>query len=134
MNSLFEPTTLAGLPLQNRIVMAPLTRNRADVMGVPQPYVRDYYSQRASAGLIISEGTQPSFAGQGYCRTPGMHTPDQMAAWKRVTDAALPGARRCSCSSCTRVIAHPPDQTDRGRACRALKVGSWVGFYFVGAA
>ena len=71
MNSLFEPTTLAGITLQNRIVMAPLTRNRADVLGVPKPFVRDYYAQRASAGLIISEGTQTSFAGQGYCRTPG---------------------------------------------------------------
>jgi N-ethylmaleimide reductase len=87
MNSLFESTTLAGLPLQNRIAMAPLTRNRADVMGVPKPFVRDYYAQRASAGLIISEGTQPSFAGQGYCRTPGMHTPDQIVAWRQVTDA-----------------------------------------------
>ena len=87
MNSLFEPPTLAGLALQNRIVMAPLTRNRADVMGVPKPFVRDYYAQRAGAGLIISEGTQPSFAGQGYCRTPGIHTPEQVAAWKRVTDA-----------------------------------------------
>ena len=87
MKSLFEPTTLAGLSLQNRIVMAPLTRNRADAMGVPRPFVRDYYSQRAGAGLIISEGTQTSFAGQGYCRTPGIHTPEQIAAWKRVTDA-----------------------------------------------
>jgi N-ethylmaleimide reductase len=87
MHSLFEPTTLAGLALQNRIVMAPLTRNRADVMGVPKPFVRDYYAQRAHAGLIISEGTQTSFAGQGYCRTPGIHTREQIAAWKRVTDA-----------------------------------------------
>ena len=87
MNSLFEPTTLAGLALQNRIVMAPLTRNRADVMGVPKAFVRDYYAQRASAGLIISEGTQTSFAGQGYCRTPGIHTPEQVVAWRRITDA-----------------------------------------------
>jgi len=87
MTSLFKPTTLAGLPLQNRIVMAPLTRNRADAMGVPQSFVRDYYAQRASAGLIVSEGTQTSFAGQGYCRTPGIHTAEQIAAWKRVTDA-----------------------------------------------
>ena len=87
MNSLFEPTTLAGLELQNRVVMAPLTRNRADAMGVPKSFVRDYYAQRASAGLIVSEGTQTSFAGQGYCRTPGIHTPEQVAAWKRVTDA-----------------------------------------------
>jgi N-ethylmaleimide reductase len=87
MKSLFEPTTLGGLTLQNRIVMAPLTRNRSDAMGVPKPFARDYYSQRASAGLIITEGTQTSFAGQGYCRTPGIHTPEQIAAWKRVTDA-----------------------------------------------
>ena len=87
MSSLFEPTALAGLALQNRIAMAPLTRNRADVMGVPKPFVRDYYAQRARVGLIISEGTQTSFAGQGYCRTPGIHTSEQVAAWKRVTDA-----------------------------------------------
>jgi len=87
VTSLFDPTHLHGLALQNRIVMAPLTRSRADAMGVPKPFVLDYYAQRASAGLIISEGTQTSFAGQGYCRTPGIHTPDQVAAWKRVTDA-----------------------------------------------
>jgi N-ethylmaleimide reductase len=108
MNSLFEPATLAGLTLQNRIVMAPLTRNRADVMGVPKPFVRDYYAQRASAGLIISEGTQTSFAGQGYCRTPGIHTPDQVSAWKRVTDAVhARGARMfMQFMHCGR-IAHP---------------------------
>lgn len=87
MNSLFESTQLAGLALKNRIAMAPLTRSRADVMGVPTPCVVDYYAQRAGAGLIISEGTQPSFAGQGYARTPGIHTPEQITAWKRVTDA-----------------------------------------------
>jgi N-ethylmaleimide reductase len=87
VTSLFEPTTLAGITLKNRIVMAPLTRSRADAMGVPKPFVRDYYAQRAGAGLIISEGTQTSFAGQGYARTPGIHTPEQIAAWKTVTDA-----------------------------------------------
>ena len=87
MSSLFEPTTLGGLSLQNRIAMAPLTRQRADLRGVPKPFVRDYYAQRASAGLIVAEGTQPSFAGQGYCRTPGIHTADQVAAWRGVTDA-----------------------------------------------
>jgi len=84
---LFQPTRLHDLALQNHIVMAPLTRNRADAMGVPRPFVRDYYAQRASAGLIISEGTQTSFMGQGYCRTPGIHTQEQVAAWKVVTDA-----------------------------------------------
>ena len=108
MNSLYEPTTIAGLALQNRIVMAPLTRNRADVMGVPKPFVRDYYAQRASAGLIVSEGTQTSFAGQGYCRTPGIHTPEQIAAWKTITDAVhARGARMfMQFMHCGR-IAHP---------------------------
>lgn len=87
MKTLFGSTALGGLKLKNAIVMAPLTRQRADVHGVPQPHVVDYYAQRASAGLIITEGTQPSFAGQGYCRTPGIHTADQIAAWKKVTDA-----------------------------------------------
>ncbi len=87
MTSLFSPTRIHDLSLQNHIVMAPLTRNRADAMGVPKPFVRDYYAQRASTGLIVSEGTQTSFAGQGYCRTPGIHTPEQVAAWKLVTDA-----------------------------------------------
>jgi N-ethylmaleimide reductase len=108
MKTLFAPTTLAGLALQNRIVMAPLTRSRADAMGVPQPFVRDYYAQRAGAGLIISEGTQPSFAGQGYCRTPGIHTTEQIAAWKRVTEAVhARGARMfMQLMHCGR-IAHP---------------------------
>ena len=108
MPTLFDPTTLHGLPLQNRIVMAPLTRNRADVMGVPKPFVRDYYAQRASAGLIISEGTQPSFAGQGYCRTPGIHSPEQIAMWKQVTDAVhARGAKMfLQVMHCGR-IAHP---------------------------
>jgi N-ethylmaleimide reductase len=87
MKHFFQPVTLGGLQLQNAIVMAPLTRNRATPSGVPQPYVKDYYAQRASAGLLITEGTQPSFAGQGYPRTPGIHTPEQIAAWRKITDA-----------------------------------------------
>lgn len=86
-NPLFAPVRLGAIALKNAVVMAPLTRSRADERGVPQPHVVDYYAQRAGAGLIIAEGTQPSFAGQGYCRTPGIHTPEQIAAWKRVTDA-----------------------------------------------
>jgi N-ethylmaleimide reductase len=91
MTLLFEPTTLGSLRLQNRVVMAPLTRNRADAMGVPAPYAVDYYAQRSSAGLIITEGSQPSFSGQGYPRTPGIHTPEQIAAWRKVTDAVHRG-------------------------------------------
>jgi N-ethylmaleimide reductase len=84
---LFNPTRLGRLALKNAVAMAPLTRQRANVMGVPQPYVVDYYGQRAGAGLIITEGTQPSFAGQGYCRTPGIHTADQIKAWTEVATA-----------------------------------------------
>jgi N-ethylmaleimide reductase len=84
---LFEPARIGPLALQNAIVMAPLTRQRADADGVPQPYVVDYYAQRADAGMIVAEGTQPSFEGQGYPRTPGCHTPEQIVAWRRVTDA-----------------------------------------------
>lgn len=87
MSRLFSPVTIGRYSLKNAVAMAPLTRQRADVRGVPNPYVADYYAQRAGAGLIISEGTQPSFSGQGYPRTPGIHTPEQIAAWKGVTDA-----------------------------------------------
>ncbi|HVN42133.1 MAG TPA: alkene reductase [Steroidobacteraceae bacterium] len=108
MQSLFEPVEFAGLTLQNRIAMAPLTRQRADVMGVPKSFVADYYAQRASCGLIIAEGTQPSFAGQGYCRTPGIHTAEQIAAWKRVTEAVhAQGARIFLQIMHTGRIAHP---------------------------
>ncbi len=81
MKSLLLPYRLGKLELKNRVVMAPLTRQRATPDGVPKPFVKDYYSQRAEAGLIIAEGTQPSFMGQGYCRTPGIHTPEQINAW-----------------------------------------------------
>ena len=67
--------------------MAPLTRNRADEGMVPGDLAVEYYAQRATAGLIITEGTQPSAVGQGYLDTPGIHTPEQVAGWRRVADA-----------------------------------------------
>ncbi|MEQ1696974.1 MAG: alkene reductase [Hyphomicrobiaceae bacterium] len=87
-NALFTPLNLGSIALKNRIVMAPLTRSRADAEGVPSPYAAQYYSERAEgAGLVIAEATQVSFGAQGYCRTPGAHTREQMAAWARVVDA-----------------------------------------------
>lgn len=83
---LFESFTLAGLPLQNRIVMAPLTRSRA-TGNIPNALMAKYYEQRAGAGLIITEGTSPSPNGLGYARIPGMFTSQQVAGWKRVTAA-----------------------------------------------
>ncbi|RYV50915.1 alkene reductase [Pengzhenrongella frigida] len=87
MPNLFEPFTLAGLELTNRLVMAPLTRNRAGAGEAPTALAAEYYAQRASAGLIIAEGTQPSAAGQAYPHTPGLHTDEQTAGWAQVADA-----------------------------------------------
>ena len=86
MPQLFDPIRLGDLDLANRIVMAPLTRSRSRGL-LPGDMAVEYYRQRASAGLIISEGTQVTAEGQGYLDTPGIHTPEQIAAWKRVTDA-----------------------------------------------
>ncbi|MCX5261978.1 alkene reductase [Streptomyces canus] len=86
MADLFDEVKLGALTLPNRMVMAPLTRNRADPEGVPSPLTATYYAQRASAGLIISEGIQPSAAGQGFFATPGLHTREQIAGWRHVTD------------------------------------------------
>ncbi|SHF15581.1 alkene reductase [Streptoalloteichus hindustanus] len=88
MTTAFDPIDLAGLRLGNRIAMAPMTRSRAYGPGAtPTPETAVYYSQRASAGLIISEGIQPSVVGQGYPNTPGLHSAEQVAAWRAVTDA-----------------------------------------------
>lgn len=87
MSRLFEPMQMGSLSLANRIVMAPMTRSRADAGAMPNDLMVDYYRQRASAGLIITEGTAPSPNGLGYCRTPGLYDDEQLAAWRRVTDA-----------------------------------------------
>lgn len=86
-NTLFEPYVLGALTLSNRIVMAPLTRNRAGGGFVPGDLAAEYYAQRASAGLIISEATQISQQGQGYQDTPGIYNQAQIDGWRKVTDA-----------------------------------------------
>ncbi len=84
---LFEPYKLGPLNLPNRFVMAPLTRNRAIPPGmVPNPLAIEYYGQRASAGLLVSEATQVSRQGQGYQDTPGIYSKEQVAGWRKVTD------------------------------------------------
>ena len=85
--NLFSPTTLGELNLTNRLVMAPLTRTRSGRTGVPGPMVVEHYAQRASLGLIVSEGTYPSHAGQGFPGQPGLVEPEQLAGWQHVTDA-----------------------------------------------
>ncbi|WP_312285316.1 alkene reductase [Yokenella regensburgei] len=84
---LFDKYSLNALPLNNRIVMPPMTRSRAGAGDVATDMMADYYAQRASAGLIISEGTQISQQGQGYAWTPGVYSDAQIAGWKKVTDA-----------------------------------------------
>ncbi|WP_447003248.1 alkene reductase [Saccharothrix isguenensis] len=86
MSTAFQPLDLAGTKLANRIVMAPMTRSRA-YDTVPTPVMAEYYAQRASAGLIITEGIQPSVVGQGYPYTPGLHSAEQVEGWRGVTDA-----------------------------------------------
>jgi N-ethylmaleimide reductase len=87
MSDLFSPYQLGPLTLPNRIVMAPLTRNRAAPGLLPSEHAAEYYAQRASAGLIITEATQVSVQAQGYQDTPGLYTTEQIAAWRTVTDA-----------------------------------------------
>ncbi len=85
--SVFLPYELGDLALANRLVMAPMTRSRAVDGNVPNPMAATYYLQRASAGLIVTEATQVSPQGVGYVRTPGIHSAEQVAGWKKVTDA-----------------------------------------------
>lgn len=87
VRALFEPAQAGALKLANRIVMAPLTRNRAGPGLVPSKFAAEYYAQRATAGLIIAEATQISAQAQGYADTPGCYTDDQISGWKKVTDA-----------------------------------------------
>jgi len=84
--SLFSKATLGPLTLQNRVVMAPLTRSRA-IGNIPNQLMAEYYGQRAGVGLIITEGTSPSPNGLGYARIPGIFSAEQVAGWKKVTDA-----------------------------------------------
>ncbi|MCF3961018.1 alkene reductase [Streptomyces fuscigenes] len=86
MTSLFDPAVFGKIALSNRLVMAPMTRNRARPGGEATELMAEYYAQRATAGLIITEGTQPSAVGQGFLDTPGMYTPEHVTAWRAVTD------------------------------------------------
>ncbi|WP_309095565.1 alkene reductase [Streptomyces sp.] len=85
--ALFAPFRLPALDLPNRLVMAPLTRNRATADGTPTPLMATYYAQRASAGLIIAEASAPNAAGQTYPNITAVHRPEHVAGWRRVTDA-----------------------------------------------
>lgn len=87
VDALFEKLKIGEISVQNRILMAPLTRNRAGAGNVPTPLMVEYYAQRAGAGAIISEATQICPEGQGYLATPGIHSEEQINAWKKITEA-----------------------------------------------
>jgi N-ethylmaleimide reductase len=87
VSDIFSPVRLGDIELANRIVMAPMTRDRAGPHDEPTDLMVEYYRQRATAGLIITEGTQPSAAGKGYFRTPGIHSEVQLEGWRKVADA-----------------------------------------------
>lgn len=108
MSALMQPTRFGELRLANRIVMAPMTRSRADSEALPTPLMAEYYAQRASAGLIVAEGTSPSADGLGYCRTPAIYSAQQIAAWRQVTEAvhAAGGQIVLQLMHCGRVATH----------------------------
>jgi hypothetical protein len=88
MTTALDPIQLRDHQLANRIAMSPMTRSRAYGPGATvTDLTATYYAQRASAGLIVTEGTQPSVIGQGYPNTPGLHSAEQVTAWRQVTDA-----------------------------------------------
>jgi len=86
-DTIWKPVRVGRLELAHRLAMAPMTRSRADARGVPTELNADYYAQRASLGLLISEGTHPSEDGQGYLFTPGLHTDEQVEGWRRTAEA-----------------------------------------------
>jgi N-ethylmaleimide reductase len=108
---LLSPGRIGGHKTANCVVMAPMTRSRAQANGVPSELAIEYYEQRASAGLIITEGTAPSAVGLGYARTPAIETPEQVAAWKKITAAvhAQGGKMFCQFMHVGR-IGHPANR------------------------
>lgn len=94
MPSIWDPIKIGRMTLNHRFAMAPLTRSRAAADGTPGPLAAEYYGQRASMGLLISEGTQPSADGQGFPNTPGVYTDDHVAGWRSVVSSVHAGGGR----------------------------------------
>ena len=125
MNPLLQPVSIGKLDLPNRLVMAPMTRSRATGDGLVTALHAEYYAQRASAGLIISESTQPSVIGQGYIQTPGIHAPAQVEAWRLVTRAVHDaGGRIFNQLTHTGRIGHPSLYPDDARPVAPSAVAS----------
>lgn len=111
MSTVFDAVQVGDWTLPQRFVMAPLTRNRAEPGGVPGSLAAEYYGQRAGAGLIVTEGTQPSAVGQGYLNTPGLHSAEQIDGWRGVADAVhASGGRIVAQLMHAGRIAHPDNK------------------------
>ena len=95
--ALFDATEMGAIQLPNRVLMAPLTRNRAMRDGTPKDMARTYYAQRASSGLIVSEATQISAMGKGYVDTPGIYLDRHVLSWRKITDAVHDAGGRMVC-------------------------------------
>lgn len=111
----FKPIRVGQIELANRIIMAPMTRSRADDAGEQHAYVAEYYRQRASAGLIITEATNISPMAKGYIRTPGIYTAEQIEAWR---GSRMPSTRRVARSSCRSLT---PDASLFPTSCPATR-------------
>jgi N-ethylmaleimide reductase len=109
--NLFTPGRIDGFDTKNRMIMAPMTRSRAMAKGVPSELAIEYYAQRASAGMICTEGTAPCAVGLGYARTPAIENAEQIAAWKKITDAVHAKGGRISMQFMhVGRIAHPANR------------------------
>ena len=118
---LFEPFSMSTTTLNNRVVMAPLTRSRAVDNNTPNSLMAEYYAQRATAGLIITEGTSPSPNGLGYARIPGLFNDAHVQGWKLVTDAVhAKGGKIVVQLMHTGSIAHAANRASRCRSSWAL--------------
>lgn len=115
VDCLFDKVKLGLNRLSNRLVMAPMTRNRAEPDGTPGPLSPEYYAQRAGMGLIVTESTQPSADGQGYMTTPGLYTDAHVAGWRRVTDAVHERGGRIVIQLAHAGRMSHPDNTPHGR-------------------
>ena len=114
-SDLFQPVALGPIELRNRVVMAPLTRSRAGAGEVPRPLNAEYYAQRATAGLIVSEASQISQQGQGYAYTPGIFTDAQVEGWRGVTQAVHDAGGRIFCQLWhVGRVSHPDLQPGHG--------------------
>ncbi|HLL84902.1 MAG TPA: alkene reductase [Longimicrobium sp.] len=122
--SLFSPVRVGPYELANRVVMAPMTRSRAAAEGVPSGLAPAYYAQRATAGLIVSEAAQVSQQGAGYVGTPGIHTDEQVAGWRRVTEAVHAAGGRIFLQLWhVGRVSHPSLQPDGGQPVAPSAVG-----------